>query len=59
MIVRFWRALLAVIAGNTIYFGILRFLPQSIQHQPFHIDWGLAVDLCICLVCYGIFRLIR
>jgi hypothetical protein len=59
MIVRFWRSLIAVVAGNLIYFSIARFLPARAQHQPFHLDWGLAVDFWICLVCYGIVRLIR
>lgn len=59
MMVRFWRTLIAVVAGNLIYFSIARFLPVAAQHQPYRIDWGLAVDFWICLACYGIVRLIR
>jgi hypothetical protein len=55
----FWRSLIAILAGNAIYFGIERFLPPKAQHQPFQIDWGLAVDFWICVACYGIVRLIR
>ncbi len=56
----FWRSLIAVIAGNAIYFGLLyNHLPPRAQHQPYHIDWGLAVDFWICVICYGIVRLIR
>ncbi len=55
----FWRSLIAVVAGNLIYFAAERFLPLLAQHQPYRIDWGLAVDFWFCLVCYGIVRLIR
>ena len=55
----FWRSLIAVIAGNAIYFGIERFLPAPAQHHLYSIDWGLAVDFWICVACYGIVRLIR
>ena len=40
---RTWQSLIAVLAGNASY----------------QIDWGLAVDFWICLVCYGLVRLIR
>ena len=55
----FWRSLVAVVAGNAIYFAVGRYLPPRAQHQPFRIDWGLAVDFWFCLVCYGLVRLIR
>jgi hypothetical protein len=55
----FWRSLIAVVVGNAIYFSVQRFLPPKAQHQPFQIDWGLAVDFWICVACYGIVRLIR
>jgi hypothetical protein len=48
-----------VLAGNAIYFSVERFLPARAQHQLYQIDWGLAVDFWICLVCYGLVRLIR
>ena len=47
----FWRSLVAVVVGNAIYFGVERFLPPRAQHQLYQIDWGLAVDFWICLVC--------
>ena len=56
---RLVRYLIAVVAGNAIYFSIEKFLPPRAQHQPFQIDWGLAIDFWICVVCYGIVRLIR
>jgi hypothetical protein len=55
----FWQSLVAVLAGNAIYLGVERFLPPRARHQPYQIDWGLAVDFWICLVCYGLVRLIR
>jgi hypothetical protein len=55
----FWRQLIAILAGNAIYFGVQRWLPLKAQHAPFRIDWGLAVDFWICLVCWGLLRLIR
>jgi hypothetical protein len=55
----FWRSLAAIVAGNAIYFSIVNHLPLRAQHAPYQIDWGLAVDFWICLVCYGLVRLIR
>ena len=55
----FLRSLIAVLAGNAIYFAVQRFLPPGAQHVPFRIDWGLAVDFWFCLVCYGLLRMIR
>jgi hypothetical protein len=55
----FWESLIAVLAGNAIYFSVERFLPARMQHQVFQIDFGLAVDFWICLACYGLVRLIR
>jgi len=54
----FLRSLIAVLAGNAIYFAVQRFLPPGAQHVPFRIDWGLAVDFWFCLVCYGLLRMI-
>lgn len=55
----FWRSLIAVVAGNAIYYGVERFLPEAAQHQIFKIDLGLAVDFWVCLFCFGIVRMIR
>jgi len=56
---QFWRSLVAVVAGNLIYLIVESHLPVRAQHQAYRIDWGLAVDFWICLVCYGLVRLIR
>jgi hypothetical protein len=55
----FWHSLIAVVAGNAIYFSVARFLPPRAQHEIYRMDWGLAVDFWICLACYGLVRLIR
>jgi hypothetical protein len=55
----FWRSLIAILAGNAIYFSIMKWLPPKAQHVPFQIDWGLAVDFWICLFCWGVIRMIR
>jgi hypothetical protein len=56
---QFWQSLIAVLAGNAIYFSVERFLPAKAQHHLYQIDWGLAVDFWICLACYGLVRMIR
>jgi hypothetical protein len=55
----FWQSLIAILAGNAIYFTVQHWLPLKAQHQPFQIDWGLAVDFWLCLFCWGLLRLIR
>jgi hypothetical protein len=52
-------SLIAVVVGNAVYLGVERFLPLRAQHQLYQVDWGLAVDFWICLVCYGLLRMIR
>ena len=44
----FLEALLAVVAGNAIYFLIMPYLPLSARHSWLKEDWGLVVDFCIC-----------
>jgi hypothetical protein len=56
---RLVQSLIAVVAGNAIYFGIEQYLPPRAQHHIYQVDWGLAVDFWICLACYGLLRLIR
>jgi hypothetical protein len=54
----FWRSLLAVLAGNLIYYSVERYLPERVQHQIYRIDWGLLVDFWFCLACYGLVKLV-
>jgi hypothetical protein len=56
---RLVRYLIAILAGNAIYFAVEPYLPPKGQHQLYQLDWGLAIDFWMCLVCYAIIRLIR
>jgi len=51
--------LIAILVGNAIYYGVYRHLPPLAQHRLYQIDWGLAVDFWICVVCYQLIRLFR
>jgi len=53
------RALIAVVAGNALYFVVLTpVLPPGLRHTPFAYDLGLAIDFVICLALYlGLGRL--
>jgi hypothetical protein len=55
---RIWRQLIAVVVGNLIYLVVEPHLPLRGQHQLYKIDLGLAVDFWICLVCYGLVRMV-
>jgi hypothetical protein len=47
------HALIAVIAGNTVYFLLLPYLPPGAKHRPMHLDLGMVVDFWFCLVAFG------
>jgi hypothetical protein len=44
----FLDALLAVLAGNAIYFLLMPHLSRVARHALFKEDWGLLVDFAIC-----------
>jgi hypothetical protein len=48
MVRNFLEALVAVVAGNAIYFLLMPHLPQVARHSWLKEDWGLVVDFCIC-----------
>ena len=54
---RYWRnflkSLVAVLAGNAIYFLLMPHLPVRAQHQYDRLDFGLVIDFWICVVIYG------
>ncbi len=56
---RLLRYLIAIIAGNAIYFAIEPHLPGFARHQLYTVDWGVILDFCLCLICYGVIRFIR
>ena len=55
----FLDALLAVLAGNAIYFLLMPHLPAAAQHRLFREDWGLLVDFCICAAIFAAVKLLR
>jgi len=52
----FVQALIAVLAGNAIYFILIPYLPPGARHMPNHVDAGLAVDFWFCLVVFGVLK---
>jgi len=56
----FLEALVAVLAGNALYFLLLApALPPAWRHQPLAMDRGLALDFFLCLVIYAALRAVR
>jgi hypothetical protein len=55
-VVKFGQALLAVLAGNALYFLLMPHLPPAARHSPFRTDIGLVVDFWLCLVVFGLIK---
>jgi hypothetical protein len=56
---RFLKQFAAVLIGSTLYFFVLiPHLPPSAQHTPYRLDWGLLIDLWVCLVICGLIELL-
>ena len=49
----FLDALVAVLAGNAIYYLLMPHLPPSVRHGLFKEDWGLLVDFLICALIFA------
>ncbi|HEX6802792.1 MAG TPA: hypothetical protein VF133_03860 [Terriglobales bacterium] len=50
----FVQSLVAVIAGNIVYFLVMPYLPAAAQHNPtMRLDLGVVVDFWFCLVFLG------
>ena len=54
----FLHALIAVLAGNAIYSLLVPYLPPAVRHAPFNNVLGLAIDFWICLVIFGIVKMV-
>ncbi len=52
----FLQSLVAVVAGNVVYFLVMPYLPAAAQHNPTKLDLGVIVDFWICLVFLGIIK---
>ena len=48
--------LLAVLAGNAIYFLLTPHLPPVLRHSLFREDWGLLLDFAICAAIFVFLR---
>jgi len=55
----FLDALLAVLAGNAIYYLLRPHLPSVARHSRFAEDWGLVVDFAICTAIFVAVKLVR
>ena len=55
----FLDALLAVLAGNAIYFLLMPHLPRVARHALFKEDWGLLVDFAICAAIFVAVKYVR
>jgi len=54
---RWIESLLAVVAGNALYFLVLMpRLPAWLVHEPFKLDAGLALDFVLCAALYLLAR---
>jgi hypothetical protein len=54
----FVHALAAVLAGNAVYFLLMRYLPLGARHERSRIDLGMLVDFLICLAALGMIKAI-
>lgn len=54
----FFHALIAVLAGNAIYFLLEKYMPARARHAPMKIDLGMVIDFWFCLVVFGIIKTI-
>ena len=52
----FLHALIAVLAGNAVYFLVMPYLPFRARHVAPRLDLGLVVDFWFCLVVLGIVK---
>jgi hypothetical protein len=59
MMKNFLDALLAVLAGNAIYFLLMPRLPRAARHALFKEDWGLLLDFAICAAIFVAVKYVR
>jgi hypothetical protein len=54
---RWIEYLIAILAGNAIYFAVLLPALPGLRHEPFQLDAGLLVDFVCCVLVYVAIRL--
>jgi hypothetical protein len=52
------KMLLAILAGNVIYYLLMPHLSEFWQHKLFQIDAGLGLDFLFCAAMYALVRAI-
>lgn len=52
----FVQSLIAVLAGNLMYFLVMPYLPPAARHNPVRFDLGVIVDFWFCLVFLGVIK---
>ena len=52
MIRNWMKMLLAILAGNVIYFALMPLFPDYLKHHLYKVDPGLLLDLAICVSLY-------
>ncbi len=57
-VANFVHALIAVLAGNVIYFLVMPYLPTAARHVAPRLDLGLVVDFWFCLVVLGVVKMV-
>jgi hypothetical protein len=55
----FLDALVAVLAGNAIYYLLMPHLPDAVRHGLFKEDLGLLLDFAICSMIFVIVKYAR
>ena len=55
-VANFAQALVAVLAGNAIYFLLMPDLPPAARHVAPRLDLGMVLDFWICLVIFGLIQ---
>jgi hypothetical protein len=55
----FLDALLAVLAGNAVYYLLMPHLPMVARHRLFKEDWGLLVDFAVCTAIFAAVKYAR
>jgi len=54
---RWVEYLVAILAGNAIYFAVVLPAMPGLSHEPFRLDLGLLVDFAMCVLVYVAIRL--
>ena len=55
-VANFAQALVAVLAGNAVYFLLMPDLPPAARHVAPRLDLGMVVDFWICLLIFGLIK---